>query len=132
MKVTAYTLDVFDAWIENIKQEGKLDSEDPFFEEFLKVASELGRRAFTNHKVMLDEPDESIYGFKVHGPEKCPRPCSECPDGNHHFSDYVGFPYSEPGHEAAVKYHLPCWYTCKHCEAWTPELPKCEEVDHVE
>lgn len=129
MKLTVYSLDVFGAWIENIKQNGKLDADDPFFNEFLKVASELESRAFTKHSVMLDEPDASASEFKVHGPEKCPRPCSECPDGNHHFSDYVGFPQHEPGHEAAVKHHLPSWYTCKHCDAWTPELPACEGID---
>lgn len=132
VKLTVFSMDVFEAWIENIKQNGKLDTNDPYFSEFLKIASELESRAVRNHRVMLDEPEESVPGFKVHGPKKCPRPCSECPDGDHHFSDYVEFPIYEPGHEAAVKHHMTCWYVCKHCDAWTPELPECEEMDAFE
>jgi len=52
------------------------------------------------------------------GPEKCPRPCTECPDRDHHFSDaMVEFAANEPDHEAA-KLGAIAWYVCKHCDAW--------------
>lgn len=55
--------------------------------------------------------------YKVFGPEKCPRPCVECPDGDHHWLDHF-----DDEHEAFTKYGLLMWFACKHCEAWTPEV----------
>lgn len=65
--------------------------------------------------------------YHVHGPEKCPRRCSVCPDGNHHWLEEFA---CEPGcdscgddecsrwHEASAVYGQDCWYVCKHCSAW--------------
>lgn len=55
----------------------------------------------------------------------CPRPCSECDPGEHHFGEYVHDAEDYPDHPMAKATDLfhgpPCWYTCKHCEAWAIE-----------
>ncbi len=63
--------------------------------------------------------------MKSGGPERCERPCVECPDGLHHFGEYFGRKDSDdpddedsgPDHPAA-KAGLEMWRTCKHCPAW--------------
>lgn len=52
------------------------------------------------------------------GDRRCPSPCSECSEGDHHFSDMmIEFADNRPNHEAA-KAGVMVWYQCKHCDAW--------------
>jgi hypothetical protein len=44
----------------------------------------------------------------------CPKPCAECSDGWHHFSDAMR---TESGD-----------YVCKHCDATTPDCQDCGEA----
>lgn len=46
--------------------------------------------------------------------EKCPRPCGECSDGTHHFSDPMR---DDDGN-----------YVCKHCDATAPMCSLCGEA----
>lgn len=59
-----------------------------------------------------------VQELKRGGPERCERPCVECPDGKHHFADpMIGFKVENPFHEAA-RAGVENWYECKHCPAW--------------
>lgn len=65
------------------------------------------------------------------GPERCPRPCSECPEGEHHFSDAMiemaddgrgveedATDDADKAREQATAAGCAAWYVCKHCDAW--------------
>ena len=69
----------------------------------------------------------------IQGPPKCPRRCSQCPDGNHHW--LTAFVHADPGdddyeeamnHPAVRAGHGETgWLQCKHCPSWhavTPEM----------
>jgi hypothetical protein len=59
------------------------------------------------------------------GPERCPRPCSECTEGTHHMSDaMIGMAGDSADEEHEGGVHpaelagCEAWYECKHCPAW--------------
>lgn len=79
--------------------------------------------------------DDVNHFTNIQGPQKCPRRCTQCPDGNHHWM-IVCFPGClEPGEgdydEALTHPAVQAWianedpekpecsyFVCKHCEAW--------------
>src|SRR5262249_32957644 len=64
-----------------------------------------------------DEDDEAPPREKLRGgPDKCPRPCTECKDSEsgHHFSEaLIESEETSPDHEAAQA-GAQFWYECKH------------------
>jgi len=62
---------------------------------------------------------------ELHGPAACPRLCSGC-DGGHHWIeeaiDWEGLTGDELSEvsvpEGDERRSLPCWFECKHCDAW--------------
>jgi hypothetical protein len=96
-------------------------------------------------RATLDRSQEIIASINhftnIQGPQKCPRRCSECSDGNHHWM-ITTFPgcldeecddWEEAKSHPAVQEWLAAlqnypqshedrdsidWLQCKHCEAW--------------
>lgn len=55
--------------------------------------------------------------YQLFGPPKCPKPCAECPDENHHWLDHF-----DEEHAAFRIHGLLIWHACKHCNAWSPDI----------
>jgi hypothetical protein len=69
----------------------------------------------------------------IYGPLKCPRRCSECPDGNHHWIPTCVPPKGEvdlddeemltdPHNVKAWENGLEVFCGCKHCDAITDDM----------
>lgn len=61
---------------------------------------------------------------ELHGPAACPCECTLC-SGEHCWieetpdeSGGTSMGSRDKPHEAETKYNLPCWFVCRHCEAW--------------
>jgi hypothetical protein len=76
--------------------------------------------------------DTTTAPAKHGGPERCPHPCSECPEELHHFSEAM-IEFADDGEEApdiyaegqedvarreALAAGCDAWFVCKHCSAW--------------
>ena len=72
--------------------------------------------------------------MQVHGPENCPRRCSECPEGKHHWLEQFPNPDDEDDelrdHPATVA-GLVAFCVCKHCDAWTSDIDEAMGYDVV-
>lgn len=85
--------------------------------------------------------DDTDAPPKRGGPERCQRPCVECPEGNHHFADpmidFAGEEGAEdtPTRREALAAGCDGWFVCKHCPAWlevtdeTLDGPEEEDID---
>jgi hypothetical protein len=88
--------------------------------------------------------EEPIPPPKRGGPERCPRPCVECSDGSHHFSDaMIDFASEDDEDEALSSAQSPAaraemlhpaeiagcdvWRVCKHCDAWQEYTDDCPD-----
>lgn len=79
----------------------------------------------------------------IHGTEICPRRCSDCPDGRHHWiEDSVDLEWDDEEHYpvevAILRYdrehgtgHAMAYLGCKHCPAWA-EYDLLEELEQEE